>query len=366
MVLAIDGFHRGVRSGLTLGEAFRETRGRTLLSELFQNNPDFSYQQTANQGAGILAQFAQPNTAFNLANRPAEMEQQKQEQEALQRQRNIQNQIGFGNLDLRGQELNARLDPNSTFNSKPPKPATPLSPIAKINSDFKNGFITEADRDAAIAKANSSSNGITIRNPDGTVTQIGGNSGAGLGKKPTNQLQSGIISNVELLDLTDSLKESFNPDFLTYRGQGEQFFTAQAEKLGLEPSVARKEFLKQRTTFVTQTERLFNAYRKEITGAAAAVQELDRLKKSFLNVDQSPSEFEATLDSYQEELKRTIRLRNKLLREGLDPKTPQGGAMLDNAFLTGADDDIEARGRELLAKGMSEQEVLQTLDREGY
>lgn len=366
MGLFNESFGGGIRNGLTLAEGFRETRGRKLLSELFQQNPDFSNQQTANQGASILAQFSQPNNAFNLANRPAELEQQRQEQEALQTQRGIQNQIGFGNLDLRGRELEARLDPNSTFNSKPPKPAVPLSGIAKINSDYNNGFINQAQRDAAIAKANSSSKGITITNPDGTVTQIGGGSGTSFGKKANNQLQSGIISNVELLDLTDSVRESFNPDFLTYKGQGEQFFTAQAEKLGLEPSQARKEFLKGRTEFVTKTERLFNAYRKEITGAAAAVQELDRLKKSFLNVDQSPSEFEATLDSYQAELKRTVRLRNKLIREGLDPRSPQGGAMLDNAFLTGGDDDIEARGRELLAQGMSEQEVLQTLDREGY
>ena len=241
----------------------------------------------------------------------------------------------------------------------------PVSTIGKINQDYKNDFISKSERDSAVAKANSSKRGITITHPDGTTTVIGG-SGNGLGKSATNQLQTGIIQNHELLDLTDSVRESFQPEFLTYQGQGEGFFTRHAEKLGMDIGAARKQFLKDRTQFVTKTERLFNAYRKEITGAAAAVQELDRLKKSFLNVDQSPSEFEATLDSYQAELKRTIRLRNKLLREGLDPRTKQGGATLDNLFLTGVDDDVEERGRELEAQGLSENEIMETLLREGY
>ena len=230
---------------------------------------------------------------------------------------------------------------------------------------FKGQFNPETGGFDRVGGVKAPSNGITITNPDGTVTQIGGGQ-TGLGRKAQGQLESGIISNTELLDLTDSVAESFNPDFLTYKGQGEQFFSRQSEKLGVELPEVRKEFLKNRTQFVTKTERLFNAYRKEITGAAAAVQELDRLKKSFLNTDQSPSEFEATLSSYQDELKRTLRLRNKILREGFDPRSKDGGAKLDNSFLTGADDDIEARGNELEQQGKSEEEILATLEREGY
>ena len=240
----------------------------------------------------------------------------------------------------------------------------PQSGIAKLNSDLRSGLISQEQYDLAAAKLNASKAGMTFTTPDGSTVHIGGNNG--LGKKAANDLQTGIIGNTELLDLTKQVWDSYDPEFLTYQGQGEGFFTKQAEKLGMNPGEARKDFLKRRTKFVTGVERLFNAYRKEITGAAAAVQELDRLKQSFINADMSPSQFEAAFEGYQDELRRSIRLRNRLLREGLDPRTAQGGSMFDNLFLTGADDDIEARGNELAEKGMSEAEILETLEREGY
>lgn len=55
-------------------------------------------------------------------------------------------------------------------------PAKPNSSLGKIAADFEAGLIDEATYKAAIAKATASSNGVTITNPDGTVTQIGGSS----------------------------------------------------------------------------------------------------------------------------------------------------------------------------------------------
>lgn len=354
----------GLQNAKTIMDIARTRRRQSRLSDLADLvRGGITTPEQHNAVGASLAELGLEAEGVRLSQAPEKRLFEQAEFDALQNQRNIQNQIGLGNLEVRRNELNARLNPTSPFNTKPP---TPLSGIGKFNEDYDKGFITADQRDAAIAKANTPKNGIEITNPDGTVTRIGGTVSNGLGKAGINQLEKSSISNIELLELTDSVRQTFKPEFLTYLGQGEQFFTAQAEKLGMAPPEARRQFVRERTQFVTQVERLFNAYRKEITGAAAAVQELDRLKKSFLNTDQSPTEFEATLDSYQEELRRTLRLRNRVLREGLNPRSPQGGDRLDVLFLTSADDDIEARGQELMAQGMDEQQVLEILDREGY
>lgn len=65
-----------------------------------------------------------------------------------------------------------------------PDPIKAGSPLGKLAEDFQNGLIDEQTYQAALAKATQSNNGITITNPDGTVTQIGGS------QKPLTEGQS--------------------------------------------------------------------------------------------------------------------------------------------------------------------------------
>lgn len=202
--------------------------------------------------------------------------------------------------------------------------------------------------------------------PNGEVSlRTGGAAGdAAFGKSATNTLEGGILTDSDLIQRGARLMQDYKPEYLTYQGQFESFVTKQAEKLGRDPGEVRKEALKGRQRFVMGIEQLFNQYRKEITGAAAAVAELDRLKKSFINMDMSPSEFEAGMELFMEESARALRLKRRLLREGV-PGTDLG-KLLDDAFLAGQDDDPAARFGEIMQEVGDEEEAYRRLAAEGY
>lgn len=202
--------------------------------------------------------------------------------------------------------------------------------------------------------------------PNGEVSVRSGSIAGegGFGKAAVNELEKGVISDGDLIQRGARLMQDYKPEYLTYQGQFESFITKQAEKLGRDPSEVRKEALKGRQRFVMGIEQLFNQYRKEITGAAAAVAELERLKKSFINMDMSPSEFESGMELFMEESARALRLKRKLLREGV-PATDLG-SLLDDAFLGGQDDDPAARFGEIMQEVGDEGEAYRRLAAEGY
>lgn len=202
--------------------------------------------------------------------------------------------------------------------------------------------------------------------PNGEVSlRTGGATGdAAFGKSATNALESSILTDSDLIQRGARLMREYRPEFLTYQGQLDNWVTKQAEKLGRDPGEVRKETLKAKTRFTMSIEQLFNQYRKEITGAAAAVAELDRLKKSFINMDMGPSEFEAGMELFMEESARALRLKRRLLREGV-PGT-ELGKLLDDAFLAGQDDDPAARFGEIMQQVGDEEEAYRRLAAEGY
>ncbi len=240
----------------------------------------------------------------------------------------------------------------------------PKTAVAKLNSDLSQKLITPEQYQSEVRRLNAPGIGI---GPGGTL-QVNEPEPLPLGKAATNEVQKGAVGDLKLIEQTDNIGRLYDRKFLEYMPQLSAWKTRILSKGGVDVTPEDREFLKKKTKFDNGVERLFNSYRKEITGAAAAVQELDRLKKSFLNVDMAPIEFEASLEEYQAELKRTYRLRVKLLREGLDPNTPQGGAAFDNEYLGGADDSAQARGDEILSDNpnLSPEEVLQQLQNEGY
>ena len=211
-----------------------------------------------------------------------------------------------------------------------------------------------------------------------TIERGGAVGGGGFGRKVNNELEAKYADSYDLHTRLDRVGEIAGIDpqtgrmsedaarMLTYEGQAEDWLATQAEKLGREPSDLQREAIQLRTRFTTSVEQLFNAYRKEITGAAAAVQELERLKKSFINVDMSPTQFEAAYSEYRGELQRAMRISAKLRRDGVDPKSKEGGDLMDRLYLGGADDSASDRFGELAASGMDEEEIYSTLIREGY
>lgn len=142
----------------------------------------------------------------------------------------------------------------------------------------------------------------------------------------------------------ERLRTSFDREFLTRRGKIKAFLAREAARSEGLPGIgaaarsiadaagADNKFLEGFTRFTQQIEQVFNAYRKEITGAAAAVAELDRLKKAVLNADNSPPEFEAALNLFEETLQEGIQIKRELLRKGIRVGSPEFGQEFDREF----------------------------------
>jgi len=201
--------------------------------------------------------------------------------------------------------------------------------------------------------------------PDGTFSFIQG-AGADIAKPTRNDAEEKVISAGESLARLQRIKANYDPAFLTYQGKGKAWYAGIKSKADFELNPEEKQFLSKRRRFTQGVNYEFNAYRKLITGAAAAVKELEDLKKAVINTDLSPAEFEAAYNEYSRELQRTVRIRNQILREGIKPGTKQFGERLDGLYISGGDDTAEARGSELEKLGTPPEQIVNILEQEGY
>lgn len=143
-----------------------------------------------------------------------------------------------------------------------------------------------------------------------------------------------------------------------------------------------KKIQSERRKMVIAVEGLFNQYRKDITGAAAAVQELERLKAAYINKDMGPDDFEAAFSELRRIATKVQQLREGFVRAGIpateddfdavyrgdktieDVARERGGGSPASAAAGGG--DVEARFNELVGGGMSEEDAYRVLIEEGY
>ncbi|MBF0399967.1 MAG: hypothetical protein HQL90_04295 [Magnetococcales bacterium] len=305
-----------------------------------------------------------PNMASNAANQLMGLSQQlKLEKAKLEAQGTPGVHVPFSR-EIESQK--ARI----AAAGRAPKEYAP-SDIGKLKIEqarFSPGSKDWLDYEKAIQQKGKGSQVGSITMADGTVVTFGGESGGnvGLTKPVVNDIQKDVIKTQQNLSNLDQVASSYKQEYLTATGK------AQKAMLGWRDFVApgsmtkeQKDFLAGNTKFAQQVDQMFNLYRQEITGAAAAVRELTDLKKTMLNTSLSPTEFEASFNNFRETLQRTLRLKNKLLREGIKLSEYEGKP-LAVAIATGADDDVNARGDELKGKGLSDEQVVAVLEREGY
>ncbi len=225
----------------------------------------------------------------------------------------------------------------------------PKDPIAKLRARAEAAGLRPGTPEYAAFMQTGGRSGSSIELADGTRIDLNGGAGR-IDKKNRRDVEAGIIGNDELSIGLDQLREyaGIGPDgkltpegrqLFTYGGRieaGVDKFRSKADLpdwvpfVGGRPDEEETAFLQRRTKMEQAANQVFNAYRKEITGAAAAVQELERLQKAFVNPNMAPDEFEAAFQQYTEFLSRIRSARVQLLQRGIDPTTKQGGKALDD------------------------------------
>lgn len=124
--------------------------------------------------------------------------------------------------------------------------------------------------------------------------QGGGEDGASLTKGAQSNMTNEINALRDERRGLLNLKGIYDPVFSTYLARGENYIANLQKKLekGEQLNAEERRFAQ----FDVQTRQLFNTYRKRITGAAAAMSELEFLEKSYLSGKMSAGQYEEALD----------------------------------------------------------------------
>lgn len=202
-------------------------------------------------------------------------------------------------------------------------------------------------------KGQDNSFGGSMTLPDGTVVRMG--KGGYTAQGDGIPVDPKIGRDIQEQDLKDNkmLADLFRlgQDFMgggfggqTYQGRAVNWLLEKADKAGIGNPASDwgENRLKKATRFKQGIEQIFNAYRKEITGAAAAVQELERLKQAMLNADLSPTQFEASYNEFIAKVMRGQKIAAQMVREGYDPSKEEGAEVFDRMWNAGVFSEAEA------------------------
>jgi len=153
----------------------------------------------------------------------------------------------------------------------------------------------------------------------------------GLGKPASGALQKKLTSQIFSVGRVKKIRKTFDPRFTRRKDKLLMWINQERERLqgtflGKKMTPAQQEMVYKYTKWKNLVEQEFNAYRKEITGAAAAFVELERLKESVINIDQSETAHAASLDLYEAELERGIEINKRLLERGFKSSADEGYA----------------------------------------
>jgi len=189
----------------------------------------------------------------------------------------------------------------------------------------------------------------------------------GMEKTTKASIEKSLVGSVDQLLKLESIGNDIFKPALTLEGQAKNWIYKTKDYLGMELPKEQKEFLGKARVFIEDLEQYFNTYRKEITGAQAAVKELEMLRKSVLNKKLSPTQFEYSFNRIMGVVKKDIRIKRMLLAQGFEGK--EFKQKLAEIYALGGDvpeSEINRRGDELAAQGLPKEAIIDRLKQEGY
>lgn len=136
--------------------------------------------------------------------------------------------------------------------------------------------------------------------------------------------QEGVFNAQQLLNKLDYLDTFDATKLLTIGRKVTDYGKGLVAHTGMAPE-AWEQDIAYRESFEETVNDIFNIYRKEITGAGAAVAELRDLRRAIMNTSMSPPQFEAAKQRLRQFTEQTLALRKQLLDEGMLVGTDQFG-----------------------------------------
>ena len=114
------------------------------------------------------------------------------------------------------------------------------------------------------------------------------------------------------------LGKDFVPEDLTLKGKVKGTIGHFLDIADLPNFGKLKDFQANRNLFTSGVNRFFSRYRIEVTGAQAAIAELDLLRKETLSTDLGPTEFTLLFNQFLDKAEEGLEQHRKLLREGVE------------------------------------------------
>ena len=278
----------------------KEQKQQSMLMKLAQgNNPEEMMRANANTPEGLtkLAEYLQ-------------------EQNEPKDRKTIKGNDGFNYF----QDTGERVLPDM----EAPKDK-PMSAIGKVNQDIRNGVITPEQGQAQIAKLNAISGMSLEVGEDGAVRFGQGSAAKDMEQATKNKVEGKLLDSFEMGSRVQSIKDSFNPEFLEFKNRAGNKWAAMKDFMGVDLSEEETKQLKGFTVFrrraVSNMTRLLN----EISGAAVNQHEYKRISKTMPNAGtdmfdgDSPIEFKAKMDDVLKDVQNANMRYNYALANGLKP-----------------------------------------------
>jgi hypothetical protein len=187
-------------------------------------------------------------------------------------------------------------------------------------------------------------------------------------------LQKGILEDLQILGGVNAASGRAQDEFFTYAGRAKGFAAEKMEKFFGDAPGPWKTHLEKQQAWKNETEQLFQVYRKKVTGAQAAIKEIENLRQIMLNKEMSKSQFLGSVNQIREKVSRSLRLQRKLLREGFDLGNPADVKRMQERgdTLWSTDSQFNDAGerihrlRTLKTQGLNPQQAAFVLKNEGY